>query len=70
MGQGKTGRRYTKDFKSQAVELSRQPGRSVPKVAADLGIPVNALYRRKNESKEQGAEPPTEARAVRGMKVL
>lgn len=56
MSRGKTGRRYDKAFKSQAVELSGQPGMSVPKVAADLDIPINALYRWKKELKEQGAD--------------
>lgn len=56
MSQGTTHRKYTKDFKSQAVELSQQPGMSVPKVAADLGIPVNALYRWKKELAKHGAD--------------
>ena len=56
MSPGKTGRRYTKDFKSQAVELSSQPGMSVPKVAADLAIPVNALYRWKKERAKDGKD--------------
>ncbi len=56
MGQGKTHRRYDKAFKSQAIELAAQPGMTVPKVAADLGIPVNALYRWKKELKENGAD--------------
>jgi transposase-like protein len=54
MGQGRTSRKYDKAFKSQAVELSGQPGMTVAKVAADLGIAVNALYRWKKELKEQG----------------
>jgi len=56
MGQGKAHRRYDKAFKSQAVELTRQPGMTVPKVAGDLGIPVNAIYRWKKELKEQGPD--------------
>jgi len=56
MSPGKNGRRYTKDFKSEAVALIAQPGMTVPKVAADLGIPVQALYRWKKELKDQGAD--------------
>ena len=56
MGQGKTHRRYDKVFKSQALELAAQPGMTVPKVAADLGIPVNALYRWKKELAEDGED--------------
>lgn len=54
MSEGKAHRRYTKDFKSQAVQLSMQPGMTVPKAAADLGIPTNALYRWKKELAENG----------------
>ena len=56
MSQGKTHRRYTKDFKSQAVQLCTQPGMTVPKAAADLDVPVNALYRWKKELAENGEE--------------
>ena len=56
MGQGQTHKRYDKVFKSQALELAAQPGMTVPKVAADLGIPLNALYRWKKERKEQGPD--------------
>lgn len=45
MSQGKTHRRYDKAFKSQALELAAQPGMTVPKVAADLGIPDNGRLR-------------------------
>ncbi len=56
MGQGRSNRKYDKSFKSQAVELSDQPGMTVAKVSADLGIPVNVLYRWKKELKDQGAD--------------
>lgn len=56
MSQGRTHRKYTKDFKSQAVQLSMQPGMSIGKAAADLGIPVNALYRWKKELAESGED--------------
>lgn len=56
MSQEKARRNYTKDFKSQAVELSRQPGMSVSRVAADLGVPANALYRWTKELAENGVD--------------
>jgi transposase len=56
MSQGRTHRRYTRDFKSQAVELSSQPGMTVQQAASDLGVPLNALYRWRKEWKEQGAD--------------
>jgi transposase len=54
MSKGITHRRYDKAFKSQALELSVQPGMSVPKAADQLGIPANALYRWKKELAENG----------------
>lgn len=56
MSQGTTHRRYTKEFKSEAVRLSLQPGMTVPRAAADLGVPVNALYRWKKELTANGAD--------------
>src|SRR5258706_10486809 len=54
MSQGKTHRRYSKDFKLQAVQLSRQPGMTVQQAASDLEVPLNALYRWRKELKESG----------------
>ena len=56
MSQGKTYRKYDKAFKSQAVELSRQPGMSVSKAAANLDVPVNVLYRWRTELAENGED--------------
>lgn len=56
MSRVKVRRNYTKEFKSEAVQLSRQPGMSVPRVAADLGVPANSLYRWKQELEENGAD--------------
>ena len=41
----KTRRRYTEDFKHEAVRLVRESARPVAQVARDLGIPENRLYR-------------------------
>lgn len=40
-----TRRRYTDDFKQEAVRLVRDSARPVAQVARDLGIPENVLYR-------------------------
>jgi len=56
MSQGKTHRKYDQEFKSQAVQLTTEPGMTVPKVAGDLGIPINALYRWKKELAENGKD--------------
>ena len=34
---------YTKEFKTQAVQLATQPGMSVNQAAQDLGIPTQTL---------------------------
>jgi transposase len=56
VSQGRNYRKFDKSFKAQAVELSMQPGMSVPKAAEQLGIHANALYRWKHELAEQGEE--------------
>ena len=57
MSQGTTQRKFTKEFKLEAVALSNQPGTTVIQVARDLGIRVKDLYRWRHEL----AEAPTEA---------
>jgi transposase len=38
-------RRYTEEFKREAVRLVRESARPVAEVARELGIPDNVLYR-------------------------
>ena len=38
-------RRYTEEFKMEAVRLVRESAHPVAQVARDLGIPENVLYR-------------------------
>ena len=47
-------RRYTDEFKSEAVRLTRQSGKTVAEVARNLGISDNILYRWVQE--ERGVE--------------
>lgn len=47
-------RRYTDEFKSEAVRLTRESGKTVAEVARNLGISDNILYRWAQE--ERGAE--------------
>ena len=54
MSRGIDRRKYTKEFKLEAVALCRQPGMTVAKVASDLGVSANALYRWKKEFAESG----------------
>jgi transposase len=56
MKRGSDRRKFTKEFKVEAVRLLDQPGMSVPKAAADLGVPENTLYRWRRELTEDGVE--------------
>jgi transposase len=44
-----TRRQFTDAFKSEAVRLTREPGRPVAQVARELGISDNVLYRWRTE---------------------
>ena len=41
----RTRRRYTEEFKQEAVRLVRESAHPLAQVARDLGIPDNVLYR-------------------------
>jgi transposase len=56
MRQGKTRRKFNQEFKLEAVQLSRQPGMTAAKAAADLGVPVGSLHRWRKELAESGGE--------------
>ena len=47
-------RKYTQEFKEQAVKLSRTSGKSVRQIAEDLGINVNMLDRWRREHQVSG----------------
>ena len=49
-------RKFTKEFKTEAVRLLGQPGMSVPKAASDLGVPENSLYRWRREFTDHAGE--------------
>ena len=51
-----TRRKYTPEFKREAVELANQPGQTITGVARDLGIRPNLLGRWKRELSEQGQQ--------------
>ena len=63
-------RRYTKEFKAQAVELVRL-GKPVAEVARELGIGSGILYRwvgnGKNASISEGAGPQDPAAQIRAL---
>lgn len=47
-------RRFSTEFKREAVELTRHPDVSVTQVARDIGIAANLLSRWRREIDEQG----------------
>lgn len=46
---------HSREFKLEAVKMSRQPGRTVAEVARELGIRENDLHAWRKKVKEQGA---------------
>jgi len=53
MGQKRTYKQYSKEYKEEAVALVREQGYSVPEAAKSLGIASNILYRWKMQKEAQ-----------------
>ncbi|MCN4145026.1 MAG: transposase, partial [Thiohalomonas sp.] len=53
MGQKRTYKQYSKEFKEEAVALVREQGYSVPDAPKSLGIASNILYRWKEKLESQ-----------------
>jgi transposase len=66
MSPAPTRRKYTKEFKLEAVRLSQQPGTFVTQVARDLGVRVKDLYRWRAEAKDA----PTQAFRGHGRRAV
>ena len=49
MGQKRTNKQYSKEFKEEAVVLIRDQGYTVPEAAKSLGIASNIRYRWKDK---------------------
>ena len=49
-----TRKRYTREFKDEAVRLSHTSGKSVAQQAADLGLTESQLYAWRREARERG----------------
>ena len=47
-------RKYSEEFKREAVGLTRQPGASVSEVARDIGIGANLLFRWRRKFEGEG----------------
>jgi transposase len=53
MGEKRSYKSYTKEFKEEAVALVRDQGYTVPQAARSLGIATNMLYRWKQKIEDQ-----------------
>jgi len=53
MGQKRTYKQYSKEYKEEAVALVREQGNSVPEAAKSLGLANNMLYRWKEKIESQ-----------------
>lgn len=53
---GKPRRRFTAEFKREAVRMMVEDGRPGTEVAEDLGVPAESLYRWKRELKDEPEE--------------
>lgn len=49
-------RKYTREFKQEALRLAEQEGMTVARVARDLGIREGLLYRWRQDAKRDGEE--------------
>lgn len=49
-------KKYDKEFKLQAIQLTREQGKSVTKTARELGLSENTLYRWMAEFKKDGEQ--------------
>ncbi len=56
MSQGESRRKFSNEFKQEAVALSRQPGMTVKRTAGDLDVPENTLHRWRRELAEDGTD--------------
>jgi transposase len=56
MSRPKKYRKFTRDFKLEAVQLSQKSGKSIRQVALDLGIPVDTLEYWRQQHARAGKE--------------
>ena len=52
----KKQRRFSREFKQEAVQLIEESGKSVAEIAEDLGVSENSLYRWRQEFRRDGEQ--------------
>jgi len=50
------GKRYSREFKQEAVQLVNESGKSVAEIGADLGVSPKTLYRWRQELARDGEQ--------------
>ena len=55
MAQARTRRRFTAEYKAEAVKRLEESGKSLPQVADELGVHVNQLRGWRNEQRAAGS---------------
>lgn len=63
-------KKYSEEFKREAVGLTRQPGSSVAQIAGDIGVNANQLYRWRLELDKHGKKSFTGAGVARDQEIL
>ena len=64
------GKRYTVEFKAQAVALVVEAGRSASVVASELGINVNTLYVWLKQAKDEDSDDNHSEDSIKEIKRL
>ena len=63
-------KKYSEEFKREAVGLTRQPGSCVAQIARDIGVNANQLYRWRVELDAHGKKSFPGAGVARDQEVL
>lgn len=63
-------KRYSEEFKREAVGLIREPGANISQTARDLGIRANQLYRWRRELDAHGKKSFPGAGVARDQEIL
>ena len=63
-------RKFSEEFKREAVGLSRLPGANVARIAQDLGVGSNLLWRWRRELDKHGKKSFTGAGVARDEEIL
>jgi len=63
-------RKFSEEFKREAVGLTRQPGASVAQIAQDVGVNANVLWRWRRELEVHGKKSFAGAGVARDQEIV